>query len=394
VKRLSRYIPLAALMPAVASGQLSLGGGSVAQAQSVALAPWQATTRLTGSIRYDSPFSTVSGEGLLAVASRDPSGSLILRQQIFSPARAGLRLVAAMDFSRGPTPLSGQSPSTSGASSISYRRGSVGSWAGLRIGGGASAYHLGAWRQLAHWVNVSVATSMRRATLGARPPRFWTETHFDSVATDSGWVLRPVDRTFGDSGSLGRGLRWLETEMTLSARIRRIALDGVAGFRPPVDSAKGSTWLRATGTVAVATNVAFSIGAGTTVRTLPFTSATGRYGQVALRFAPAALLRPNETPEITPTATAFGIERVGDREYVVRVRLPRARTVELSGDFNNWQAIRLAREPDDSWTIALSLKPGTYRMNLRIDGEQWVPPPGTTAVDDEFNGKVGLVVVR
>ena len=44
--------------------------------------------------------------------------------------------------------------------------------------------------------------------------------------------------------------------------------------------------------------------------------------------------------------------------------------------------------------MTLDLKPGAYRMNLRVDGERWLPPPGTAAVDDEFNGRVGLVVVR
>jgi hypothetical protein len=68
--------------------------------------------------------------------------------------------------------------------------------------------------------------------------------------------------------------------------------------------------------------------------------------------------------------------------------------VELSGDFNGWQPVKLSREVGDFWVITLDLKPGAYRMNLRVDGERWLPPPGTTAVDDEFNGKVGLVVIR
>jgi hypothetical protein len=33
-------------------------------------------------------------------------------------------------------------------------------------------------------------------------------------------------------------------------------------------------------------------------------------------------------------------------------------------------------------------------MNLRVDGDRWTAPPGTPAVADEFNGTVGLVVVR
>jgi 1,4-alpha-glucan branching enzyme len=114
---------------------------------------------------------------------------------------------------------------------------------------------------------------------------------------------------------------------------------------------------------------------------------------LALHLAPAALVRPRETPEITPAASSFTVAPA-DGHYMVRVRLPRARTVELSGDFNGWQPLRLTREVDGSWVIMLDLKPGAHRMNLRVDGERWLPPPGSTAVDDEFNGKVGLVVVR
>jgi hypothetical protein len=33
-------------------------------------------------------------------------------------------------------------------------------------------------------------------------------------------------------------------------------------------------------------------------------------------------------------------------------------------------------------------------MNVRIDGDQWRAPPGMATVADEFNGTVGIVVVR
>ena len=176
--------------------------------------------------------------------------------------------------------------------------------------------------------------------------------------------------------------------------MRRVSFDGVVGWRPAIDSnAKAASWARATATVAVARSVSLSAGIGTTMRQIPYARATGRYASVGVRLAPAALMRPKDTPEITPAVAAFKVERSGEH-YVVRVRLPRARVVELSGDFNGWKPIRLTREIDDSWTATLDLEPGAYRMNLRVDGEQWVPPPGTAAVDDEFNGKVGLVVVR
>jgi 1,4-alpha-glucan branching enzyme len=80
--------------------------------------------------------------------------------------------------------------------------------------------------------------------------------------------------------------------------------------------------------------------------------------------------------------------------YVVTLHVPRARTVELSGDFGRWKAIALDETKPDTWETTLTLPPGAYRMNLRIDGDQWRAPPGMATVADEFNGTVGIVVVR
>jgi 1,4-alpha-glucan branching enzyme len=115
---------------------------------------------------------------------------------------------------------------------------------------------------------------------------------------------------------------------------------------------------------------------------------------VSLRFAPAALTRPRDPPQITPAATSFGVRRNAAGEYVFTVRLPRARVVEISGEFNGWKPLKLEQVRSDVWEVALPIAPGSYRMNLRVDGDRWIAPPGTTAVKDEFNGEVGLIVVR
>jgi hypothetical protein len=36
---------------------------------------------------------------------------------------------------------------------------------------------------------------------------------------------------------------------------------------------------------------------------------------------------------------------------------------------------------------------GTYRLNVRVDGGEWVAPPGLLDVEDEFGGRVGLLVL-
>ena len=42
----------------------------------------------------------------------------------------------------------------------------------------------------------------------------------------------------------------------------------------------------------------------------------------------------------------------------------------------------------------MPLQPGTHRMNIRIDGDSWTAPPGLPTVNDEFSGRVGILVVR
>jgi hypothetical protein len=42
----------------------------------------------------------------------------------------------------------------------------------------------------------------------------------------------------------------------------------------------------------------------------------------------------------------------------------------------------------------LPLKPGKYQMNLRIDGGNWLVPPGLLSMSDEFGGTVGLLVIE
>jgi hypothetical protein len=80
--------------------------------------------------------------------------------------------------------------------------------------------------------------------------------------------------------------------------------------------------------------------------------------------------------------------------YVISVRVPDARTVEISGDFDGWHPLGLREIRPDVWETTLVLLPGTHRINLRVNGDRWVAPPGLPSTDDDFNGTVGLIVVH
>ena len=129
----------------------------------------------------------------------------------------------------------------------------------------------------------------------------------------------------------------------------------------------------------------------------------GRYMMLGFRFAPAAPPAPAgprvlQVSRLEPTsAVVFALEITdtpnGDMR-VVTIHAPAARSVEISGDFSQWQPLALVSKSDGSWSVAVPLRSGTYQTVVRIDGGAWQAPPGLLSLVDEFGGVVGLLVVR
>lgn len=128
----------------------------------------------------------------------------------------------------------------------------------------------------------------------------------------------------------------------------------------------------------------------------------GRFASLALRVAtgraPAA-----SAPAVNPTGVAapsvrlvsFATGRDEQGRVTFSVNAPGAQTVEINGDFTQWIPLRLTQDVSDAsrWTAALPIEPGKYQMNIRVDGGQWIVPPGLLSLRDEFGGAVGLLVV-
>ncbi|MFA6176810.1 MAG: glycogen-binding domain-containing protein, partial [Phycisphaerae bacterium] len=55
---------------------------------------------------------------------------------------------------------------------------------------------------------------------------------------------------------------------------------------------------------------------------------------------------------------------------------PRAKSVQIAGDFNSWQPQKttLNQLQDGKWELALALAPGKYRYRMVVDG-QWQQDP-------------------
>jgi hypothetical protein len=103
---------------------------------------------------------------------------------------------------------------------------------------------------------------------------------------------------------------------------------------------------------------------------------------------------PDLAPNTTPAVTTFIASRgVGDT-VTLRVNAPDARVVEISGDFTNWVPVQLAPAGGGWWSSTIPIKSGKYQMNVRVNGGQWIVPPGLLSMVDEFGGTVGLLVIE
>lgn len=127
----------------------------------------------------------------------------------------------------------------------------------------------------------------------------------------------------------------------------------------------------------------------------------GRFVSLGLRIASAA--RRVSSPSIdvsvsqSDSNTASVVKFLTERNAGVvtfRIFAPSAQSVELTGDFTNWEPLAAAPVGEGWWTVARPLIIGKYQMNLRIDGGKWVVPPGLLAIVDEFGGNVGLLVIE
>lgn len=75
---------------------------------------------------------------------------------------------------------------------------------------------------------------------------------------------------------------------------------------------------------------------------------------------------------------------------------PRASSVHLVGDFNDWNpsATPLAKNSDGAWETHVRLSPGQYNYAFVIDDSRWVPDPSAPPnAADDFGSPNSVVTV-
>jgi hypothetical protein len=54
----------------------------------------------------------------------------------------------------------------------------------------------------------------------------------------------------------------------------------------------------------------------------------------------------------------------------------------------------MARGIDGRWQLDLAASPGVHQLAMRLDGGDWLPPPGLSVSSDGYGGIIGLFVVE
>jgi len=129
----------------------------------------------------------------------------------------------------------------------------------------------------------------------------------------------------------------------------------------------------------------------------------------APKAAPVAVLAKMETkaaaaePEKAKVATTdaklsdyYGVNQVNDAIAFVTL-YPRAKSVHVAGDFNDWQPSKLPLEKvgeSGVWQASVKLPPGKYRYRLVVDG-QWQQDPYNELTElNPFGGYNSIVEVK
>ena len=103
---------------------------------------------------------------------------------------------------------------------------------------------------------------------------------------------------------------------------------------------------------------------------------------------------PSVVADSAPSVAEFVAQRSAADSVSLRVNAPGASLVEVTGDFTNWVPLQLQRAKEGWWFATLLLRRGKYQMNIRLNGGQWIVPPGLLSMADEFGGPVGLLVIE
>lgn len=193
-----------------------------------------------------------------------------------------------------------------------------------------------------------------------------------------------------------RQSRFSDLEGALGWVVGPLEIEARGGYRlgepadVPVDSRR---WGAASATWWLSSDVAAVVGGGrqpgNPARGLPART----FANLGLMLAYWPLARHSIPQVNTAIVTSFVMRDAGYSNRTLTLRVAGVETVEVMGDFTDWEPRALTRLGRDLWEITVPIMPGIHQVNVRLDKGKWRPPPGMPSMRDGFNGDVGILVV-
>lgn len=237
-------------------------------------------------------------------------------------------------------------------------------------------------RRIGAWVGASLA----------RAKNSYDTSSVDAVVPGAGvWIQDERFRamvSYQHTTLSGEAYRELDASFTVSRGPLDLAV--YAGVREwPDDTGPfDERWVGAAAALWVSDRAALLVSGGRygsdVLRGLP----GGEFVSMGLRLTPRRS-RPIPIAAVAPIVYTPEEARLGS----IGFEIDGARRVEIAGDWNGWQPTALAQDVPGRWLLPEDLEPGTYRFNVRVDGERWMVPEGFPTLDDGFGGTVGLLIV-
>jgi len=221
----------------------------------------------------------------------------------------------------------------------------------------------------------------------------WRSFRFAVVSLGASSHVARLRQTPGIDTGPGARFRlnyWSDVEGRFAWRLSALTMEAVVGARARVQNYAPSLWGRVGASYPLSSRFALV----TTVGSEPARPSLGLPSSNFVSLALRVRRWPFSTGVDSARSAAFGIQRENDKEYRITCAVPNASSVELSGDFNGWHPVKLVSTGAGIWQTTVPLTPGTYHVNIRVDGGRWLPPSGLPQADDDFNGAVGVLVVR
>lgn len=354
------------------SSSLGIGAARVAFDEQ---APFTSTT-LTPSLSLRAAAAQLSLSGTFAqVGSAGWSTQGGINAALFSPVSSrGLMLEGAGSFGGSSFPGGVSTAQGLGAARLHWLRGATSSWIGASAGSMFDGLERRGVRQAE--VGVTRASSRERFTLLVSP----------SVTDDT---LRYTD--------------YLAVVSTaVSAVDASLSIGGRSGATLPIIGGDRKLWGGAQLLLWLRPRAALVVGAGTYPVDVTQGFPAGQYLSLGLRLGERrsraserqALARQSRRDARARGIDDFTVRVADDGTLAVRVRAASAQRVELASDLTRWAPVALTRGSDGWWWLRLPHGDArVVELALRVDGGEWMAPPGTELVRDEFGGVSGRLVV-